>query len=332
MLTKDNIMLFYISKKTIGWGGITGFAFNCFNKESLTALHTRCKILEPLQPGREAVAVLLGVDHRLRGDPIELDGASRTGNRLVAVPGIVGSPERQQRAAVGRHFGDVVVEIVGPTQEPKTPRVLLPALVHVEQDGDDLGLRVGVDRAVAFAHIAAHRVHGRPTGQVDVELAFDRRLELRTAQLVDQRAEMPVDLELRGRMRSRPRNLRIISDNGGEILTLEEVGNDDEIEGVALERRTLQPGEVAIAHRSLQLGARRAARRFGASLYQIARTQPRIGAFQPSTRDCRGYGGLALPAWSIRPASEETPAGLGLGAIRRSGETSPGALDHRART
>ena len=77
---------------------------------------------------------------------------------------------------------------------------------------------------------------------------------------------MAVDLELRRRMRPWPGNLRIISENGGEILALEEVGNDDEVERVALERRTLQHGEIAIAHRPLQLGARRAARRFGASL------------------------------------------------------------------
>ena len=106
----------------------------------------------------------------------------------------------------------------------------------------------GVDRAVAFAHVAAHGVHGRPAGKVDSELALDRRLELRAAQLIDQRAEMAVDVELGGRMRAWTGNLRIVSENGGKVLAFEEVGNDDEIERVALERRTLQGGEIAIAH------------------------------------------------------------------------------------
>src|SRR5579863_8361161 len=101
--------------------------------------------LEFLESRRDLVATLLGVDNLLAGHPIQLDRATWSRERLVAMPGIVGALEDQKRAAVRRHFGDIVVEIVGPAKQAQPTGVFLPALVDIEKHGDDLGGRIGVD-------------------------------------------------------------------------------------------------------------------------------------------------------------------------------------------
>src|SRR5580700_10168353 len=50
--------------------------------------------------GGDAVAELLPGHGAARGDPIHLQHPARTGEGLVAMPGVVGPPEHQQRAKV----------------------------------------------------------------------------------------------------------------------------------------------------------------------------------------------------------------------------------------
>ena len=87
--------------------------------------------LELFKSRRDLMATLFGVNNLLTGHPVELNCAPRSGDRLVSVPRIVRALEDQERSAIRRHFGDVVVEVIRPAQQAQTSRVLLPTLVHV---------------------------------------------------------------------------------------------------------------------------------------------------------------------------------------------------------
>ena len=107
------------------------------------------------------MAPLLARDDRPVGHPVHLDGAPLAVEGLVAVPGILRAAEDEQGAAMRRHFLGIVGEIGAVAQDAQPPAVLVPLLVHVEEHGDDLGGRIGVDLAVARPAFAAHREHGR---------------------------------------------------------------------------------------------------------------------------------------------------------------------------
>ena len=55
--------------------------------------------------------VLLAPYYRFTRDPVELNDAARTGERLVTVPRIIASAKRQQRAFGWRDFENDVFQI-----------------------------------------------------------------------------------------------------------------------------------------------------------------------------------------------------------------------------
>src|SRR5262249_30626933 len=98
---------------------------------------------EALDPRREAVARLLMADDALVHHPVELDDAPLADDRLVAVPGIGRHLEGEQRALDRRDLDDRIGEALGRAQEAQPAARRLPVRVHVEEDGDELGLAVG---------------------------------------------------------------------------------------------------------------------------------------------------------------------------------------------
>ena len=61
------------------------------------------------------------------GDPVELDDAPLAVEGLVPVPGILGPPEGEHRAADRRDLHDRIVEIVGRLQKPEPSARMLPS-------------------------------------------------------------------------------------------------------------------------------------------------------------------------------------------------------------
>ena len=105
------------------------------------------------------------------------------------------------------------------------------------------------------AHETAHRIHGRLAREVEVELAFDGGAELVAEQFAHEFLELAVNVEFGGGMRARARNLRIIGDDGGELVGLDEVGDHEILKRLALQRRLLQRFEVAISQTRLLEGS-----------------------------------------------------------------------------
>src|SRR5438876_10477875 len=70
---------------------------------SLCRLLFACeRAAEFFHPGRKAMAALLAPHHRLAGDPVKLNHAARTGERLMTMPRVTAAAERQQRPFLRR--------------------------------------------------------------------------------------------------------------------------------------------------------------------------------------------------------------------------------------
>ena len=140
----------------------------------------------------------------LRREPVELDDPALAGERFMAVPGIVAAFERASNVpAIGGTSAMMSLRFVGGAQQPQPPARLLPAFVHVDQHGDDLAGRIGVDLAVACVAAAAHRGHGRPAGKIEAEFFLKRFAELVAFEFVEQRLERRAEADLIDRKTTR---------------------------------------------------------------------------------------------------------------------------------
>src|SRR3954464_10392964 len=122
-----------------------------------SALARFAEWIELLDRRGDRVAALLARDDRSVGDPVHLDRAARAVERLMAVPGFLRTPKDEQRPAMRRDLLGVVVEVRAVLQDTQPPAVLVPRVIHVEEHGDELGGRIGVDLAVVRTAFAAHR-------------------------------------------------------------------------------------------------------------------------------------------------------------------------------
>ena len=133
------------------------------------------------------MSILFVIDHCLIQNPVKLDRATLPRIGMVAVPRIVGPLENNQCTAPWFDFGHVILKIGAVVQDAQPTAGIVPIiLVHIEQNGDDLGFAVGVNFPVALATIASDGIHGWAVCQIDAELLFHSRLKFWAAQFVDQ--------------------------------------------------------------------------------------------------------------------------------------------------
>src|SRR3984885_11380073 len=144
---------------------------------------------QALQRRRDMVAQRRHPPIAFRCDPVELDDPAFADERFVAMPGIVGPFEREQRSLGRRHLHDHVVEVVGRFQQAQAAAGILPARVHVNEHRNDLAFRVGMDPTVLGATLTANRRRGRPPGEIEAELLFERIAELVALQFGDELTE-----------------------------------------------------------------------------------------------------------------------------------------------
>ena len=95
---------------------------------------------EFLHPSRKTMAVLLAPHDRLAGDPVKLNDAAWTGERLMTVPRVTAATERQQGSFGRRHFENRIVQIVSGTEQSKPATSRLPPRIHIDEDRDDFRL------------------------------------------------------------------------------------------------------------------------------------------------------------------------------------------------
>src|SRR5882672_3098630 len=146
---------------------------------------------EPLQECAEAVPLQIVLASFFGRDVVELDGAPLAVERLVSVPAVRGDLEDQAASGVGRYLGGVAREVVVVVEEPQAPFGRAPAGVQVEQHGDQLGFRIGVDPAVLFPRAAANREHRRPVLEIHAQALADEIPERDAVHLLHERREPP---------------------------------------------------------------------------------------------------------------------------------------------
>src|SRR6185437_15526395 len=112
---------------------------------------------QPLQGRRHMVAQHRHPPIALGRHPVELDDPALASERLVPVPGIVGPLEGEQRSLDRGHLHDHVVEVIGRFEEAQAAAGILPGRVHIDENRNDLALRIGMNAPVLLAALAPDR-------------------------------------------------------------------------------------------------------------------------------------------------------------------------------
>src|SRR5208337_3213008 len=208
---------------------------------------------DPLDDRRDAMPRRLIAQDLLAVDPVHLNRAARPDKWLMAMPGMVAAPEADQSPIFWRHFDDEVIEIRARAEQPEAAACPLPSRVHVDQYGDDLACRVGMDLTVLLRATAPHREHDRPATQVDSELALERLPHVLPSQLIDQGSErrtvrQSVQREATGQVHPGEAGV-----DRSPCLDLHEARHHEKIEGVPTEFRGMKRCEIKHRHAALIL-------------------------------------------------------------------------------
>src|SRR5882672_12353314 len=182
---------------------------------------------QAFQEGAEPVTLQVVLAGLFGGDVVELDGAPLAVEGLVSVPAVRRDLEDQAAARVGRYLGRVTGQVVVVVQQTQAPFGRAPAGIQVEQDGDELRFRIGVDAAVFRSRSAAHGEHRRPVLQVHAEPLADQVPQLETVHLVHERGEAARIRDRFGRKAATLSDMRKALDDLRQHLGADEVVDDE---------------------------------------------------------------------------------------------------------
>ena len=172
----------------------------------------------------------------LRRKPVELNDPALADKRFVAVPRIVAALERQQRSGDRGDFDDDVVEILRGSQQAEPAARLIPALVHVKKDSNDLGLRIGVDLAVGGTASATHCRDRGSSRQIDPKFVLECLAERIAVEFIKQRLKRWAKYNLIDRKATGRRDLRIIAVDFGQRRRSDKLRDDQMFKRLALQR------------------------------------------------------------------------------------------------
>jgi hypothetical protein len=158
------------------------------------------KASQPFETGREAMPRLLLFDDVIAHYPVELNGTTGTLIGLVPMPRVIRPPKDEKRAVGRGDLGHMVLEIRAAPQQAEAASFVVPTFVEIEEDSDDLGLAVCVDRSVLLLQVPAHSAHGGSLSEIDPKLLFHSFAKLGALQLLKQGRKMSFDLERVRRM------------------------------------------------------------------------------------------------------------------------------------
>ncbi len=111
-------------------------------------------------------------------DPVELHHAPVAVKWQMAVPGMIGAQESDERAAGGRDFGGKIVDVVLRAEQAQAAAGIVPLGIEVEQHGDDFAGGIAVDIAIASAAAAAGGDRSGAVREIDAEFVFEGLAEL----------------------------------------------------------------------------------------------------------------------------------------------------------
>src|SRR5256885_6024350 len=204
----------------------------------------RKRAAQLFKPCRKPMPVLLATHDRLARDPVELNYPAGPRERLMAVPRIVTTSEREQRSAGRGNFKDHVLEVSARTQQPEPTAGGIPLRIHVNENRNDLCLRICVDLAILFAAASAHRNHVRTGGQIDVEFFLKHSTKLVAAHFLNEPRKGRPITNLTQRKAAGSANLRIILIDCWARLGFYKLRNHQKIKRLASERRTAEPLQI----------------------------------------------------------------------------------------
>src|SRR5260221_8040454 len=164
--------------------------------------------------------------------------------RIMAVKRGFAAAERDHHAGDRRYLSDAILEIVGASQQAQAAGLRLPNRVHVQQQGDDLGRRIGMDATVLAVALAAQRDHRRTPGEVYREFLLDclaQRLAFQLGGEVAEGAAAHLGTERKAAMAGERRK---IGDQCRQVLGPNEIVNDDKIERLTAQRCGPQAIEI----------------------------------------------------------------------------------------
>jgi len=123
-----------------------------------------------------------------------------------------------------------------------------PSRIHVNKDGDDLRIRIGVDFTVFLTTTSAHGDHIGTITKIDVKFLLKRLAKLFASHLFDQPRKGRAISYLAQRKATRPGNLRIIRIDCRTCIGLNKLWNNQKLKGLAGERRGAK--SLQIKHRN----------------------------------------------------------------------------------
>ncbi len=122
------------------------------------------------------------------GDVIQLHRTARALVGPIAVPAILGDPKSGECARAGGNLAEKVLDI-GASKQAQVTGLHVSGLVQIEQQGDELGLGIGVGLDILRSLMTAQRCRCGSITEVDLELPRHELAKLAAAEGFDQRTE-----------------------------------------------------------------------------------------------------------------------------------------------
>ena len=156
------------------------------------------------------------------GDVIQLHRTARALVGPIAVPAILGDPKADECARAGGNLAEKVLDI-GASKQAQVSGLLVSALVEIEQQGDELGLRIGVDVSILHSRMTAQRRHHGSVTEVDLELRRHEIAKLPAAEGFDQCTQSLTVVHLVQGIAPAPQVSGKILEDRGETISPNEV-------------------------------------------------------------------------------------------------------------
>jgi hypothetical protein len=182
------------------------------------------------------VAVELALDNCGLRHPVQLHHPTLADIWAMSVKR-AGAAAKCQHGPGERHdFPHIILDIIRTAQQPQTAPGTIPRSVQIEQQCDDLALRIGMYAPVLAVTSAADRYQSRTVLEVEREFLLDRAAQLRSGQGGNQPRKGGAACQALDWETAVTGNMREIGDDRAKLVAAHEIFNDDKLERVAAQR------------------------------------------------------------------------------------------------
>jgi hypothetical protein len=129
-------------------------------------------------------------------------------------------------------------------QQPQSTFRTIPSQVQVEQQGDDLGVGIGMNTTVLAVALSSHGQHARAAGEIDFELLLDHVPQCRAPQGCDESRKGRPAIKNVNREAAATVYLRKVGDGEKQLVVLDKIFDHDKIEWITAQRSRTQTVEI----------------------------------------------------------------------------------------